>query len=290
MTLGSHAAGRTAGYRAEGPGATGRSCGRPRKESRRPWPDLPRRRSSGDRVAFDSPSEVLIWSRESGPRRYDIVHRVWKTTGRVLVHVVQQEHALAESREDADRSPRDRDAPDCRAFQPVEHARLVAFGLQPAEEPGADVRRAPCSRGRPDSASREPRRARTRAPCFSSVSSGAFDGGLATGGKIARQSRPCRAIARRLDVPVWPRIQPSIWLSSSETKNIRSASPRCAIEKTRRAACPSARVEQARRVERLSVEPLLETRRGKHAVEAHRQIEAIALREERLQVHDADLL
>ena len=42
---------------------------------------------------------VLICARVSGPRRYDIAQRVSKTTGRVLVDVVQQEHAAAQSRE-----------------------------------------------------------------------------------------------------------------------------------------------------------------------------------------------
>ena len=49
-------------------------------------------------------------------------------------------------------------------------------------------------------------------------------------------------------------------------------------------------IEQVRRVERFAVEPLLETGRGKDAVEAHRKIEAIALREERIQIDNTDLL
>ena len=48
-------------------------------------------------------------------------------------------------------------------------------------------------------------------------------------------------------------------------------------------------MEQVRRVEGFAVEPLLETGRGKDAVEAHRKIESIALREERIQVDNADL-
>ena len=96
-------------------------------------------------------------------------------------------------------------------------------------------------------------------------------------------------IARRLDVPVWPRIQPTIWLSSSDTKNIRSASPRCAIEMTATRGLPFGRVEQRRRVERLAFEPLLEPGRGQQAVEPHRQLEAVLRREERLEIDDADL-
>ena len=39
---------------------------------------------------------VLIWFRVSGPRRYDIAHRVSKHDRLVVVHVVHQEHAVAE--------------------------------------------------------------------------------------------------------------------------------------------------------------------------------------------------
>ena len=41
-------------------------------------------------------------------------------------------------------------------------------------------------------------------------------------------------------MPDWVRIQPSTWLSSSVTKNIRSASPKCAIEKMAMRGLPAA--------------------------------------------------
>ena len=46
-------------------------------------------------------------------------------------------------------------------------------------------------------------------------------------------------MARRLDVPGWVRAQPRTWLSSSETKNIRSGSPRWAIERIEILGLPS---------------------------------------------------
>ena len=48
-------------------------------------------------------------------------------------------------------------------------------------------------------------------------------------------------------------------------------------------------MEQVCRVERFAVEPLLEPGGGEHAVEAHRQVEPIALREKRIQIDNADL-
>ena len=54
--------------------------------------------------------------------------------GRLVVDVVQEEHALVERRQQAVRL-RAIDRPGRGALEPVEHARLVALGLQPAEEP-----------------------------------------------------------------------------------------------------------------------------------------------------------
>jgi hypothetical protein len=46
-------------------------------------------------------------------------------------------------------------------------------------------------------------------------------------------------IARRLDVPLCVRIHATIWFRRSATKNMRSASPRCAIENTETRGRPS---------------------------------------------------
>ena len=71
---------------------------------------------------------------------------------------------------------------------------------------------------------------------------------------------------------------------------MRSASPRCAIENIATRGLPFGRIEQARRVERLAFEPLLEPGRGQQAVEPHRELEALLRREERLEIEDADLV
>jgi hypothetical protein len=57
-------------------------------------------------------------------------------------HVVQEERPLLQRGQDALRlaAVERRALPGERAFEPVEQPRLVALGLQPAEEPGAGVR------------------------------------------------------------------------------------------------------------------------------------------------------
>ena len=49
-------------------------------------------------------------------------------------------------------------------------------------------------------------------------------------------------------------------------------------------------VKQSRRIERLSLEPLFETGRRQHGIEPHRQIEPVALGEERIQIDNPDFL
>ena len=97
-------------------------------------------------------------------------------------------------------------------------------------------------------------------------------------------------IARRLEVPVCPRIHPTIWLSSSDTKNIRSASPRCAIEKIDARGRPSGVRSSPAGSSGSPFEPLLEPWRRQDAVQLQRQVEAILLREERLQIEHAELV
>ena len=62
--------------------------------------------------------------------------------GRVLVDVVEQEHAAAEPGQGLLHLPPVEPLRRARgrALEPLEHARLVALGLEPAEEPGAGVR------------------------------------------------------------------------------------------------------------------------------------------------------
>ena len=76
-------------------------------------------------AALRGPINRSICSRVSGPARYDMHQRVSNSAGALLVHVVQQEDALAEPGDASSPSPRDRTPPPPadRAFQPVEHAR-----------------------------------------------------------------------------------------------------------------------------------------------------------------------
>ena len=203
---------------------------------------------------------VRIWSRDSGPRRYDSVQRVWNTDGPLVVHVVQQEHALVQRREEAIGLARDRAVPAAAPSSPSSIARLVALGLQPAEEPRAGVRRAPCSRGRPGSASPARRRAPNARPCFSSVSSGALRRRVRDRREVAEdlvhvddgaQARRCRS-ARR--------IHATIWLSSSDDEEHPLGVAEVGDREDRDARLAFRRVEQRRRIERLAFEPLLEAR------------------------------
>ena len=90
-------------------------------------------------------------------------------------------------------------------------------------------------------------------------------------------------------MPDCARIQASVWFRSSVTKNIRSASERCAIEKIAIARLARRRPQERADLERLALEPGREARRREQVVEAHRERETLLRRVERLEVHDADL-
>ena len=187
-----------------------------------------RRRQRLDLVARERPPQV-----RQRPSRFE--HRRLR-----VVHVVHQEHALlqAESR----RSTSARSTPAAGPFQPVEHPRLVPFGLQPAEEPGAGVAEAlvvevdRVLRGQDDAQAERPalleqrqqRRLRRR---------------VRHRRKVAEDFVHVeeRAQAGRAGLPAHPA---TIWFISSDTKNMRSASPRWAIENTRHARPAVRCVEQ----------------------------------------------
>ena len=205
------------------------------------------------------------------------------------MHVVQQEDPLVERRKQRGPRSRDRACPAAAPSRPSSILRLVALGLQPAEEPGAGVRQAfvvevdRVLRGEQHADAeraglleeRQERRLRRRVRDRREVAEDLVhveDRAQARGARLARASTP------------------TTWLSSSATKNIRSASPRCAIEKTATRGLPSRRVEQRRGVERLAFEPLLEPWRREQAVQLHRELEALLRREERLEIDNADFL
>ena len=95
-------------------------------------------------------------------------------------------------------------------------------------------------------------------------------------------------MARRLVVPDCPRIQPRVWLKSKVTKNIRSASLKCAIEKIAILGLPAGRMQHLPDIQRLPLEPGGEPRRGKQIVELHRQREPILRGIERFEVEHPD--
>ena len=119
-------------------------------------------RPSGTRGSAGAVLSALICSRDSGPRRYDSVHRVWNTVGSVSCTLCIRNTRFSSA--ESSRSALGAIEPAAAPFQPVEHARLVPLGLQPAEEPGAGVAPAPCSRGRRGSASPARRPGRTPVP------------------------------------------------------------------------------------------------------------------------------
>ena len=105
---------------------------------------VPARGGRGSATAcacFRGAISVWICSRVSGPRRYDSAQRVWKTTGWSSCTLFIRKTRLprperiwsifwpVEALPGRVRGP----------FQPLEHAVLVALGLQPAQEPGAGV-------------------------------------------------------------------------------------------------------------------------------------------------------
>ena len=162
---------------------------------------------------------------------------------RAGVHVVEQEHALVERREqaiggraiDASRPPPLRAR---RARAPCRARSAAGRGTTCRCSP------APCSRDRPGSASPAPRRGRTRAPASAASAAAPSTAGSRPAGS-SRGSRPCRGPRAGSTCRVCARIHATTWLSSSDTKNMRSASPRWAIEKIATRGLPSARVEQA---------------------------------------------
>ena len=127
--------------------------------------------------------------------------------------------------------------------------------------------RGPCSRGPPGSASRARRRGRTRGPA-SAASAAAPSTGGSRPAESSRRSRPCRGSRAGSSCPICARIQATIWLSSSVTKNIRSASPGARSRRSPRAACPSAVAQHRPDLERLAFEPRREARRRQQVVQA----------------------
>ena len=83
-------------------------------------------------------------------------------------------------------------------------------------------------------------------------------------------------------MPDWLRIQARTSLSSSVTKNMRSASERCAIEKIATRGLPASLSRRCPTSSGSPSHPGCEARRGEQVVERHRQLEAVLRRVRRI--------
>ena len=210
--------------------------------------------------------------------------------GVILVDVVQEKLALAESAdESAHRIAVERSADGGRrAFEAVEDARLVAIRLQASDHPRPGVRQrlvvevhrvlrrqhhADTERARLLQ-QREHRRFRRRVRY-----------GRQVAGDLVHVDD--RAQARRACLLAHP-AEDLIQQQRDEEHPLGVAEMRDGHHRDTRLSGRG--VEQALDVERLALHPRAEPRRGQQVVERHRELEPLGRREERLEIHDADLL
>ena len=228
----------------------------------------------------------MIWSRESGPRRYESVQRVSNTVGSAscTLCIRKMRFFNAERR----RSASARSRPPGGAFEPVEHAGLVPFGLEPSEKPGAGIRQAlvveihgvlrgehhPEAERPPLLEQREQRRLRRRvgdrrkvAEDFVHVEDGA------QAGRPALAAHPSNHLVHQQRHE-----EHALGVAEMGNREHRHARPACGV------------VEQRLRIERIPLEPDFEAGRREHAIELHGQREALLGRKERLEIDDADLV
>ena len=203
------------------------------------------------------------------------------------MHVVEQEDALVEGRQQAV-GGRPVERPGRRTLEPVEHPRLVPLGLQPAEEPRPGVRQALVVQihrilGRQQHADaerppllqqRHQRRLRRRVRHRRKVAEDLVhvdDGAQARGARLG--AHPRHHLVQQQGHEEHP-------LRIAQVGDREHGDSRLAFR----------RVEQRRRIQRLSFEPLLEPRRREQPVQPHGQLEPLLRRKKRLEVDDADLL
>ena len=223
-------------------------------------------------------------------RAAEITHRPAgvKDFGTVIMHIVEQENARAQPRNDlivihvhllAGFSQ--------RAFQPLQHPILVAFGLQFADEPGTGV-------GQPlvvnihgvlrHQNGAQPKRARL----FEQGQQGAFgrrfgnrrekakdfieiEQGPQTGGPTLA-AHPCHDTFQQQRDEEHP-------LHIRQVRNVKNAVAWFAF----------GRKEKVVHIEGVAFEPGLKSRRRHEAVERHRQLKAVFLREEGIHIENAQL-
>ena len=185
------------------------------------------RRRGGGAVAACGDANRCSSSRPIGPRRYDSVHRVSNTTGSCSCTLCIRNTRLPQRRQRrVERLPIE-SAGD--ALETVEHARLVALGLQLAEKPGAGVRQRLVVEI--DRVLRREHDADAKRACLFEQRQqrqlSMADWRPAAGSRTLRPCRSARAASSCRSAGASTR---AAALSSSDTTSIRSASPRCAIE------------------------------------------------------------
>ena len=168
-----------------------------------------RRGAAGEgSAAFSGSMSDVICGRESAGRaRYDIVQRVWNTSGAFSCTLLSRKTRLPSAQDQLLELAAVEPALARGALESVEHAQLVLLGLQPSDEPRAGVgeplvvevdrvlrrqHHAQAERARLLEQRQQRRlRRRVRRPAGSS-----------------RRSRPCRAARAGSSCPTVPRIQP----------------------------------------------------------------------------------
>ena len=205
---------------------------------------------------------------------------------RRIVDVVHQEDALLQPRQDAIRPLVVEPAVDPR--EPLEHPQLVPLRLQPAEQPGPGIREPLVVEvdrvlGREQDAEadrppllqqREERLLRGRVRDRREVSEDLVhveDGAQARG--PALPAHPAHRLVEQQRDEEHP-------LGVAEVRDRADRDARLAVRG----------IEQRLQVERLAFQPGLEPRRGQHAVQPHRHVEAVLRREVRLEIDDANLV
>jgi hypothetical protein len=245
----------------------------------RPWPEPVAAAASGQpaqRLALERPGEV-----RHRPARLEEERRL-------LVHVVHQEDARAEAGEEpvARRAVERIAGGGGGALEAVEHAQLVALGLESAEEPGADVRERLVVEvdrilGRDHDA--EPVGARLLEEREERLLGRRIRDRREEAEELVEEDERAQARAARL------RAHPGHGLVEQERDEeapLRLGEVRERDDREPRPARvgPEERIER----ERLAREPRLEARRGEQLVHPEREREPLARGQERLEVHRPD--
>ncbi len=207
--------------------------------------------------------------------------------GRVLVHVVEQEDAIAERRDQLLELRAIEPALARGALEPVQHALLVLVGLQAPDQPGAGVGEALVVEvdgvlGRQHDA--QPERARLLEQRQQRLLGGRLRGRREVAEDLVHVEQRAQAGRARLAAhPGQHGVQQQ--RHEEHALGVREVRDR----EDRDAGLAGVAAQQLAHVERHALHPELEARRGEQVVERQRQLEAILLRVERVEIEHADL-